>query len=169
MRGLNNPHKRDVVKNLLWEWKCDIVCFQESKLNSTSSSLVKSLGGSPFVDWRALDATHTTRGVILMWDRRVFERVDLVVRSFSILVLLEGVSDGFEWIYSEVYGPTDGSLRDAMWLELDLVRSRWAGAGAWCVFGDFNVIHYPDERLGCNSFSPSYVEILGLHCETFAD
>ena len=43
VRGLNNPHKRDVVKNLLREWKCDIVCFQESKLDNTSSSLVKSL------------------------------------------------------------------------------------------------------------------------------
>ena len=26
VRGFNNPHKRDVVKNLLREWKCDIVC-----------------------------------------------------------------------------------------------------------------------------------------------
>ena len=63
VRGLNNPHKRDVVKNLLREWKCDTVCFQESKLNSTSSSLVKSLWGSPFVDWGSLDAIHTAGGV----------------------------------------------------------------------------------------------------------
>ena len=41
--SVNNSHKRDVMKNLLREWKCDIVCFQESKLDSTSSSLVKSL------------------------------------------------------------------------------------------------------------------------------
>ena len=50
VRGLNNPHKRDFVKNLLREWKCDIVCVQGSKLESTSSNLVKSLQGSPFVD-----------------------------------------------------------------------------------------------------------------------
>ena len=30
------------------------------------------------------------------------------------------------------------------------VRSRWVGV--WCLFGDFNVIRYPVERLGCNSF-----------------
>ncbi|XP_030939916.1 uncharacterized protein LOC115964808 [Quercus lobata] len=153
VRGLNNPHKRDVVKNLLREWKCDIVCLQESKLDSTSSSLVKSLWGSPFVDWGALDAIHTIEGVILMWDKRVVERVDSVVGSFSISIVLKGVLDGFEWICSGVYGPTDGSLRDAMWAELDLVRSRWAGA--WCLFGDFNVIRYPAKRLRCNSFSPA--------------
>ena len=27
VRGLNNPQKREVCKNLLKEWKCDIVCF----------------------------------------------------------------------------------------------------------------------------------------------
>ena len=30
LRELNNPHKRDVVKYLLRERKCDIVCLQES-------------------------------------------------------------------------------------------------------------------------------------------
>ena len=95
---------------------------------------------------------HTAGGISLMWDRRVFERVDSVVGSFSISILLKGVSDGFEWICSGVYGPIDGSLRDAMWAELDLVTSRWAGA--WCLFGDFNVIRYPAERFGYNSFSP---------------
>ena len=89
---------------------------------------------------------HTAGGVILMWDRRVFESVDLVVGSFSISILLKGVSDGFEWICSWVYGPTDGSLRDAIWAELDSVRSRWVWA--WCLFGDFNVIRYPAKRLG---------------------
>ena len=59
-----------------------------------------------------------------MWDRRVFKRVDSVVGSFSISVVLKGVSDDFEWICSRVYGMTDGSLRDAMWAKLDLVRSR---------------------------------------------
>ena len=131
VRGLNDPHKRVVVKNLLREWKCDIVCLQESKLDSTNSILVKNLRGSPFVDWGALDALHTTGGIILMWDRRVFEKIDLVVGSFSVLVLLKGVSDGFEWICSGVYGLTNGSLRDAMWVELDSVKSRWDGA--WCL------------------------------------
>ena len=40
-----------------------------------------------------------------------------------------------------------------MWTELDSVRERWTVA--WCVFGDFNIIRYPTERLGCTSFSPA--------------
>ena len=62
VRGLNNPQKRDMVNNLLKEWKCDVVCFQETKLDSVNSAVVKSLWSSPFVDWEALDAIHTAGG-----------------------------------------------------------------------------------------------------------
>ena len=43
VRGLNNPQKRDTVKNLLKEWKCDVVCFQETKLDYANSFVAKSL------------------------------------------------------------------------------------------------------------------------------
>ena len=38
------------------EWKCDIVCFQETSLNS---SIVQRLWGCPFLDCAVLDAVHT--------------------------------------------------------------------------------------------------------------
>ena len=44
VRGFNNPQKREVCKNLLKEWKCDIVCFQESKLSSLNSLLFEAFG-----------------------------------------------------------------------------------------------------------------------------
>ena len=34
VRGLNDPQKRLVVKNFLREWKCDVVCLQETKIAS---------------------------------------------------------------------------------------------------------------------------------------
>ena len=86
------------MKNLLKEWKCEVVCFQETKLDCTNSVAVKSLWGSSFVDWGALDAIHTAGGSIVIWDTRVFEKIDCVVGSFSISVLLKGVANGFVWI-----------------------------------------------------------------------
>ena len=126
VRGLNNPQKRVIAKNLLAEWKCDVVCLQETKLDSINSTGVMNLWGSPFVVWVALDANHTTGGVLSIWDRRMFEKVDCVVGRFSIFVLLKGVTNGFEWVCSEVYGPTDVSLKDALWVELNTVRLRWS-------------------------------------------
>ena len=40
---LNNPRKRKVCKNLLKEWKCDIVCFQEMKVASIYTAFAQSL------------------------------------------------------------------------------------------------------------------------------
>ena len=50
VRGFNNSRKREVCKNLLKEWKCDIVCLQETKVSSSDVVFVRSLWDSPFID-----------------------------------------------------------------------------------------------------------------------
>ena len=52
-----------------------------------------------------------------------------------------------------VYGLNADGLRDALGTELNSVRGRWSAA--WCLFGDFNIIRYSAEYLGCSSFSPA--------------
>ena len=79
VRGLNNPWKREFCKNLLKKWKCDIVCFQETKVSSIDVVFVRSLWGSPFIDWAVLDTVQTSGRVLLIWDKRVFEKLDVIV------------------------------------------------------------------------------------------
>ena len=86
VRGLNDSQKRLVVRNLLQEWKCDVVCLQETKLVGVDSQLVCSIWGCRYVDWVALDAVQTAGGVLIMWDRRVLEKVEVLVGSFSVSV-----------------------------------------------------------------------------------
>ncbi|XP_030941673.1 uncharacterized protein LOC115966609 [Quercus lobata] len=59
VRGLNDSQKRLVVRNLLWEWQCDVVCLQETKFASIDRQLVCSIWGCLYVDWVALDANQT--------------------------------------------------------------------------------------------------------------
>ena len=143
------------------EWKCDIARFQETKIDCTSSAIVRSLCGSPFVDRVVLDANHSAGGVLMMWDRRVFEKVDCSVGSSSVSINFKGVVDGSDWFCARVYGPTDDSLRDALWEELDSMKVHWSLA--WCLIGDFNVIRYPAERLDCTSFNPATFDFLDFN------
>ena len=52
--------------------------------------------------------------------------------------------DGFHWVFSGVYDPTEKRLREAFWEELGSIRGLWENP--WCVGGDFNEILSPNER-----------------------
>jgi hypothetical protein len=152
VRGLNNPQKREVVKHLLREWRCDIVCLQETKLVCIDLRMVRSLWGNQHVDWVALDATNTAGGILLMWDTRVMQKVDVMVGLFSVSCYWHGLADGFNWVCSGVYGPQSEESRQQCWEELSLVRQRWMVP--WCIVGDFNAVRFPSERSGCTRYNP---------------
>ena len=56
VRGLNDRRKHSIVKNLLCDWKCDVICLQETKLIGMDRQMVGNAWSCPFVDWVALDA-----------------------------------------------------------------------------------------------------------------
>ena len=107
VRGLNDSRKQLVVKNLLREWKCDVVCLQETKIASMNRQLVCSLWSCPYVDWAILEADWTAGGILFMWDKRVLDKVEVMVGTFSVSVKWQGVGDRFIWACSGVYGPNE--------------------------------------------------------------
>ena len=91
--------------------------------------------------------------MLLVWDKRVYEKVNCAFGHFSVNVLPKGIVDDFVWACSRVYVPKDDSQQGALWEELTTMHSRWNIA--WCVIEDFNIILYPCERFGCEAFSPA--------------
>ena len=142
-----------VVRNLLRDWNCDVVCLQETKLASMDRKLVCSLWSCPYVDWVALDVDQTAGGVLLMWDRRALEKLEVLMGCFSVSVRWQGVGDGFIWACSGVYDPNDNNLRGQMWDELIGIQQLWDVP--WCYIGDFNIIRFPSERLGRSHLTPA--------------
>ena len=145
LRGLNDPRKCLVVKNLLREWKCD-VCLQETKIASMNRQLVCSLWSCPYVDWAVLEADRTVGGILLTWDKRVLDKVEVMVGTFLVSVKWHWVGDGFIWACSSVYGPNENDERGHMWDGLVGIQQYWRIL--WCCFGDFNIVRFPSERRG---------------------
>ncbi|XP_075636750.1 uncharacterized protein LOC142608985 [Castanea sativa] len=146
VRDLNDSRKRLVVRNLLREWNCDVVFLQETKLAGMDRQLICSLWSCPYVDWVALDADQTAGGVLMMWDRRALEKLEVMVGQFFVSVRWQGMGDGFILACSGVYGPNDNNVKEQMWDELIEIQQLWEVP--WCYIGDFNIIRFSSERLG---------------------
>ena len=144
VRGVNNPDKRKIIKNFLRTHRVDLVCLQETKVQEMNNVMAPSLGVGHFLNWKALNAEGSTGGILLLWDKRRISMVDSVARSFSVLCLFRMVEDGYQWVFSGVYGSVKKSIRESFWEELGSIRGLWEEP--WCIGGDFNEILSPNER-----------------------
>lgn len=71
--------------------------------------------------------------------------------SLSITMVLEEISAGREFLFTNVYGPNIDSDRLEFWDELS--TSRGYSSSPWCMGGDFNVVHRMSKRKGCRRIS----------------
>ena len=135
VRGLNEKEKRFKVRNFLRSWRAKIVFLQETKLEWVTRGLVRSIWSCPYVDWLYLGSEGASGGILLMWDRRVVEKIKEAVGQFSISCRFKNVSDQFEWAFTGIYGLNLNRKHQFMWEELAGLISWWNLP--WCLGGDF--------------------------------
>ncbi|RVX19302.1 Transposon TX1 uncharacterized 149 kDa protein [Vitis vinifera] len=109
-----------------------------------NEGMVRSLGAGRFLDWGALEAQGTAGGILICWDKRTLEILEMEMGQFTISCRLRNVEDGKTWIFTGVYGPFSKDDRDTFWGELGAIRGIWDDP--WCVGGDFNVTLNLGER-----------------------
>ncbi|RVW29924.1 RHOMBOID-like protein 10, chloroplastic [Vitis vinifera] len=121
---------------------CQIM--EETKIQSMNEGMVRSLGSGRFLDWGALDAQGATGGILICWDKRTLEILEMEMGQFTISCRFRNVEDGKTWIFTGVYGPFSKEDRDTFWGELGAIRGIWDDP--WCVGGDFNITLNLGER-----------------------
>ena len=87
-----------------------------------SLQMVKSVGVGRFLNWASVDARGVAGGLLLFWDNKVLENLEVESGGYSISVRFRDCADGFSWIFSEVYGPVIGSEKESFREELGAIR-----------------------------------------------
>ena len=95
VRGANDSDKRKVIKVLIKKNKVDLVCLQETKIQGMSRGLVRSLGVGRFLEWGVVDSRGAVGVIVVFWDKRVLELVNLETGVFSMSCQCKNCEDGF--------------------------------------------------------------------------
>ena len=94
VRGVNDSAKRKVIKAMIRSQRVDMFCLQETKIQSMTEGLVRSLGTGRFLNWGTVDAQGSAGGILICWDKRTLELMELEVGCFSISCRMRNVEDG---------------------------------------------------------------------------
>ena len=114
VRGANDSSKRKLIKAMIRSQKVDLFCIQEKKIQSMLEGMVRSLGSGRFLDWGAMGAHGATGGILICWDKRTLEVLEMEVGQFSISCKLRNVEDRIVWIFTGVYGPFSKEEREIL-------------------------------------------------------
>ncbi|RVW30548.1 hypothetical protein CK203_097805 [Vitis vinifera] len=85
------------------------------KSNENKAFELNEFGSGRFLDWGALEAQGTAGGILICWDKRTLEILEMEMGQFTISCRLRNVEDGKTWIFTGVYGPFSKDERDTFW------------------------------------------------------
>ena len=105
--------------------KANLVCFLETKVSEKPSKMVKSLGVGRFMDWRVVDVGGVLGGILVFWDNRILELLELERGVYTILDHFRNVEDDYIWVFIGVYGPVLSKAKEEFWEELGAIKGLW--------------------------------------------
>lgn len=139
LRGLNNPARRLVLRNIVSQQKATIVCIQESKLAMVDNNMIVEAFGPQFANnFCFLPSDGTRGGVIVAASADYF---DLSASSYTLHTVSAKITmraTGKAWSITAVYGPQ--SDEDKMMFIEELKSLRGTVLPQWLLLGDFNLL-----------------------------
>ena len=86
---------------------------------------------------------------------------------FFVSCKFKNVVDQLEWAFTGIYGPNSDRDQQLLWEELAGIHSWWNVPQ--CIGGDFNMVRFPSERFGSDSFSSAMHEFSDFISERLID
>jgi exonuclease III len=143
VRGLNDPAKRDAVREFIASLRVSILCLQETTLDVIDDFVVMQCLGPSFDGYVYLPAVETWGGILLAWSKSI---VDIESVSYDDYVVTGEVipRDNNRWWITTVYRPQTNEDKLSFLRELAERSSLCPGSGL--LLGDFNMIMNAEEK-----------------------
>ena len=65
-----------------------------------------------------MEAEGTAGGILVFWDKRKLEVMEVELGLFSVTSIFKNMEDGFQWAFTGVYGPMERNKSELFWEEL---------------------------------------------------
>ena len=144
IRGVCDPHKTEWMHRLRKEHRFAFCGFQETRVGNIPPEFYNWWDsqniGRDHVAYEGLSG-----GLLCMWDKQLFQDI-AVLKSRNCLIVVGYWKDiPGETIFANIYAPQSQADKRVLWNSLtNLMRSR---PGNWIIFGDFNAVRRPEERI----------------------
>nr|CAN61071.1 hypothetical protein VITISV_006592 [Vitis vinifera] len=79
----NDSSKRKVIKAMVRSQRVDLFCIQETKIQTMSEGVVRSLGSGRFLDWGAMGAQGSVGEILICWYKRSLELLEMEGGDFN--------------------------------------------------------------------------------------
>jgi len=131
--GINDHDTRVLLKNLLKDWNCDLICLQQTKLEDVGLSDIRSIWGNQHVGFAVLKVTGSVGRILVLWNKNTFKLSSSYCGDFSITCFLKLIDGSISWAFTGVYGPHVRVDRLGIWNELRHIRD--GCSDPWCMGG----------------------------------
>ncbi|KAL4583319.1 hypothetical protein LXL04_007889 [Taraxacum kok-saghyz] len=144
IRGMADSHKFDWLRRLLHDCKFSYCGLQETRLSHIPPNIgdwwgIQNLG----IDY--VESIGNSGGIISFWDRGIFQEITTIKSRHFLAIVGYWAGITGETIMLNVYAPQSPTEKKILWQNIsNLIHSR---PGNWIIFGDFNAVRRPEERL----------------------
>lgn len=166
-RGFGEAGKISWVKRLKMSLKINFIRIQETWLDDYLNIDVRGCWDSSDFDSEGVNAVGRSGGLLCIWNNRLFKKEEVFKDRYFLIVIGRWQNIDESMVFVNVYGPHNNREKSIMWSKL--LHYKNSIPGIWVVFGDFNDVRRPEERLN-SIFCPrstsrfnSFIQTAGLH------
>ncbi|KAL7594926.1 hypothetical protein Lser_V15G30234 [Lactuca serriola] len=147
IHGIGCEVKRSWLRDCRIKHHSFFVGLQETKFTEVKNKLDRQIWGSLNFQCEVIDSVGLSGGIASIWDPSLFQVSESIKGVGFLAIKGSWLKLRKNCCFVNVYAPQDPLRKRSMWNNLfDLINSDLDSS--WFVFGDFNVVRLPQERLG---------------------